>query len=1069
MLNVFYRVLDIGIAALWMVIAVLILRLVFRKASSRVKCAMWGMVALRLLVPVIIESNFAITPYFSVQNIIEIGETVPETRITENMTDKNEPGKPYTDNSFVEDDRISDFDLEKQNMNDPITEKNGEKQPEYDNKSAFTDDDIRLSNNIISNDPENVIIAADNDSTPFYEHSVQGKALLFNILGYVWLLGATAFMLYGLYRFIRLRSRLKTAVLRENEKDVYLSEYAGSPFVFGIVKPKIYMGFGLSDISAQNVIKHERMHIRHRDHLLKILAYSILALYWFLPWVWVAFILFCRDMELACDEAVIRDMDMNGRADYSQALLECVKPHKKSFSYSVYFGENGIKRRIKNISGYKRKTVWIAIAAVMVCGIVAVILFFVVPDRSDNEDTKPGKGSESSENADITKTAELSETDPVGENHTDYDNTEPVQTGTYQNNKTLNDLHGVEYCKLISIAKADTDIGQITAGDYQEWFIKHPEIEKEAAHLNSLYFLKEDTEKNYKVFLSGDGNDIVIVKGAEVYYLKDVNWDNGRLDSPGIAMMDIDGDQDEDIVISMAGARGTGVSVRELIVVEAVTMDEVRQREYAESDSPDRKKDDQLLPFYEKEEYDLLKAEPLTDKAAYIWHASNSIFCDELTDRISVGYDQGRIGFAVDDKIIGWIHAENGKDINLAFEESDRFKNGVKYMFGEQMHFLLNEYGVKLQAQVAIYDQIMDEEGQVSHGWFIYDYSPDAEAMISFSAQTGFLINDLNIVCPQRNRLYWVDDSNVLHSDIVESELIRDFGEQYREKTAVFGLGDIDGDGNNDYMVTTRDVYSSDYLGYVSLYLDNEKIYEYGHPKYKLFPREVKYVDLDQDGEKEIFFSFDTNANGNVLQLYTVLKKNRDGWNEMTIPQNSIPQLNNAFPIVVLRGSANSGKEDVSKYVTMICQNPIGGKKDGGGIMTMVQYDIRKHYNSLLDGIWSGMDEERRKILETVADGSAFENGSTEPGIAGWGICEIKEQDGFLIAKHLIQGSGYTGDILGELYVIFDYDITGRVMVRDLQFIPWYGDSEDVYYMISHSSEGKMKDFDGKQLITKAY
>ena len=1069
MLNVFYRVIDIGIAALWMVIAVLILRLVFRKASSRVKCAMWGMVALRLLVPVIIESNFAITPYFSVQNIIEIGETVPETWITENMTDKNEPGKPYTDNSFVEDDRISDFDLEKQNMNDPITEKNGEKQTEYDNKSAFTDDDIRLSNNIISNDPENVIIAADNDSIPFYEHSVQGKAFLFNILGYVWLLGATAFMLYGLYRFIRLRSRLKTAVLRENEKDVYLSEYAGSPFVFGIVKPKIYMGFGLSDISAQNVIKHERMHIRHRDHLLKILAYIILAAYWFLPWVWVAFILFCRDMELACDEAVIRDMDMNGRADYSQALLECVKPHKKSFSYSVYFGENGIKRRIKNISGYKRKTVWIAIAAVMVCGIVAVILFFVVPDRSDNEDTKPGKGSESSENADITKTAELSESDSVGETHTDYDNTEPVQTGTYQNNKTLNDLHGVEYCKLISIAKADTDIGQITAGDYQEWFSKRPEIEKEAAHLNSLYFLKEDTEKKYKVFLSGDGNDIVIVKGAEVYYLKDVNWDNGRLDSPGIAMMDIDGDQDEDIVISMAGARGTGVSVRELIVVEAVTMDEVRQREYAESDSPDRKKDDQLLPFYEKEEYDLLKAEPLTDKAAYIWHASNSIFCDELTDRISVGYDQGRIGFAVDDKIIGWIHAENGKDINLAFEESNRFKNGVKYMFGEQMHFLLNEYGVKLQAQVAIYDQIMDEEGRASHGWFIYDYSPNVEATISFSAQTGFVMNDLNVFCYARNRLYWVDDADLLHSDVVEAELIKEFGEQYREKTAVFGLGDIDGDGNNDYMVTTRDIYSSDYLGYVSLYLDNEKIYEYGHPDFKLFPREVKYVDLDQDGEKEIFFSFDTNANGNELQLYTVLKKNGDGWNEMTIPQNSIPQLNNAFPIVVLRGSANSGKEDVSKYVTMICQNPIGGKKDGGGIMTMVQYDIRKHYNSLLDGIWSGMDEERRKILETVADGSAFENGSAEPGIAGWGICEIKEQDGVLIAKHLIQGSGYTGDILGELYVIFDYDITGRVLVRDLQFIPWYGDSEDVYYMISHSSEGKMKDFDGKQLITKAY
>ena len=137
--------------------------------------------------------------------------------------------------------------------------------------------------------------------------------------------------------------------------------------------------------------------------------------------------------------------------------------------------------------------------------------------------------------------------------------------------------------------------------------------------------------------------------------------------------------------------------------------------------------------------------------------------------------------------------------------------------------------------------------------------------------------------------------------------------------------------------------------------------------------------------------------------------------------------------------------------------------------MTMVQYDIRNHYNNLLDGIWSGIDENTRKELETVADGSAFENGSTEPGIAGWGICEIKEQDGFLIAKHLIQGSGYTGDILGDLYVIFDYDNTGRVLVRDMQFIPWYGSSKDVVTMINRSSEGKMKDFDGKHLIIEAY
>ena len=156
MLNVFYRVLDIGIAALWMVMAVLILRLVFRKASSRVKCAMWGIVALRLLVPVIIESNLAITPYFSVQRIIEKDETLPETQFTENLKDNDVHGKTYTDNRFMDDDRISDFDIEKKNQNDTITVKDGEKLTEYDNKHTFTNGDIRLSNNTISNDPENV-------------------------------------------------------------------------------------------------------------------------------------------------------------------------------------------------------------------------------------------------------------------------------------------------------------------------------------------------------------------------------------------------------------------------------------------------------------------------------------------------------------------------------------------------------------------------------------------------------------------------------------------------------------------------------------------------------------------------------------------------------------------------------------------------------------------------------------------------------------------------------------------------------------------------------------------------
>ena len=370
---------------------------------------------------------------------------------------------------------------------------------------------------------------------------------IIEIMGYVWLTGMILLLSYGIFAGLRLHNRLKTAIRSKNEKDVYYSEFATSPFVFGVIDPLIYLGFGLSDERAANVIAHERTHIRRKDHIFKLVAYLMLTVYWFVPWVWLAFILYCKDMEMACDEAVIRTMDNKGRAEYSQTLLEFAKSHGNRLFCPVYFGESDIKKRIRNIAGYKKKPVWISITAVLVCVLVGGILFFTASGKQDADN-----GSLSAVNDDITG--------GIGtENHANDVNPDNDQTDLLQGNTEViskpSDIErmahvpaisvpGVLSCNFIDVLTADESLGKISAGDFREWSLGRPDTEKEPAHLESLYRLKNEEEKEYTVYLSGDGKDIVIIDGKEIRYLKDVNWDNGRMDCPTVEKMYADRDGD---------------------------------------------------------------------------------------------------------------------------------------------------------------------------------------------------------------------------------------------------------------------------------------------------------------------------------------------------------------------------------------------------------------------------------------------------------------------------------------------------------------------------------------------
>ena len=200
--------------------------------------------------------------------------------------------------------------------------------------------------------------------------SVRHAATPSEYLPFVWALGALLLLLYALVSWLRLRRRVRAAVPLEG--NVMLCDAIETPFILGIFRPYIYLPSGLGEAQRAAVIAHERAHLRRRDHWWKPLGFLLLAVHWFNPLVWLAYVLLCRDIELACDEKVVRDLDAAARADYSQTLLDCAVRRPAVRACPLAFGEVGVKERIKRILNYKRPAFWIVAVAVVACVVVAV-------------------------------------------------------------------------------------------------------------------------------------------------------------------------------------------------------------------------------------------------------------------------------------------------------------------------------------------------------------------------------------------------------------------------------------------------------------------------------------------------------------------------------------------------------------------------------------------------------------------------------------------------------------------------------------------------------------------------
>ena len=316
MAAVFLKLLNLSISASWLVLAVLVLRLISKRSPKWVNVLLWGIVALRLVLPFSIESALSLIPS---------AETVSPAAV------QFAPAPTITSGVSVIDNAV----------------------------------DPALS--------EHFAAAPTASVNPLYVWT--------EIAGWVWLIGLGAMLLYALVSYLRLRRRVSVSLcVREN---IYLCDAISSPFILGVVKPRIYLPSGLDEVQRQNVLSHERAHLARRDHWWKPLGFALLAVYWFNPALWLAYTLLCRDIELACDERVIRTMDESAVKTYSTVLLACSMPRKAVITCPLAFGEVGVKERVKNALRYKKPAFWVVAASVAVCVVVAVCFLTNPPTDTD--------------------------------------------------------------------------------------------------------------------------------------------------------------------------------------------------------------------------------------------------------------------------------------------------------------------------------------------------------------------------------------------------------------------------------------------------------------------------------------------------------------------------------------------------------------------------------------------------------------------------------------------------------------------------------------------------------------
>ena len=452
MADVFYKILQMSISASWLILAVVVLRIFLKKVPRKIICFLWALVAIRLVCPFAIESRFSLIPdtqgiFADYENQLENAGTdnvnagLPDMRgavggaldnegaaggnadmasgklnneidnAAGNITAGNTAGGNITGGSVSDGGIAAGNIADKNNMSGNIPNISSGNDMQGGTADRVNNGGL---NDISGGNFEGNLDNADNNlrgaatygdqkaaaGNPGYTAILAGKlgGISLGRLAFIWTAGCVILLLYAVCSYILLKR--KTGAAFNNGENIYICDDIDTPFILGTLSPKIYIPSLLTEEERGYVIAHEKAHLKRLDCVWKPLGFILLAVYWFNPLSWVAYILLCRDIELACDERVIADKDIEYKKQYAMTLLNCSSPKKMVSACPLAFGEVSVKTRIKTVLNYKKPAFWLVLAAVAAC--VVVMVCFMTNPKSSAPDNESAAG----ENIDESSSAE---------------------------------------------------------------------------------------------------------------------------------------------------------------------------------------------------------------------------------------------------------------------------------------------------------------------------------------------------------------------------------------------------------------------------------------------------------------------------------------------------------------------------------------------------------------------------------------------------------------------------------------------------------------------------------------
>ncbi len=454
--KLFLTVLNLSVTASYLVVAVIVARWLLRKTPKSIVCYLWLLVGIRLICPFSVESAFSLLPkqpafdnrqiFWNSQNENDTDGTNANSfnaeamnpdnlfpdKIDPDSSEKNSLNQGNVNQDNTNQDKENQDNMNQDNMNQDNANQDSMNQDSINQDSTNQDSMNQDSMNQDSMNQDSMNQDSMNQDTMNQDSmnqdsmnqdsmnqdsmnqdtmnktgirqsdSTQAITMflpkIYRIASYFWIAGILVMFVYFVVSWRRVQSKVRTAIPMDLAGTKYYQcDNISSPFLFGIVKPRIYVPSHIAKQELSYVLRHETAHRQRRDYMVKPISYLLLMVYWINPILWAAYILLCRDIELACDEQVVKEMGTDCKKAYSQALLTYSVSRSSIAACPVAFGEIGVKQRVKNILNYKKPTFWVFLAAAA-AGIVITVCFMTKPKMQDTTDKNIAENTDNHEN-----------------------------------------------------------------------------------------------------------------------------------------------------------------------------------------------------------------------------------------------------------------------------------------------------------------------------------------------------------------------------------------------------------------------------------------------------------------------------------------------------------------------------------------------------------------------------------------------------------------------------------------------------------------------------------------------